>query len=64
MNNICEIEVNPASGDSDREPYVNRQMDGWHAPYHNTTDFRQPYKTVSNIRFIMVHGLNEGHTIP
>ena len=28
MNNICEIEVKPASGYSGREPYVNGQMDG------------------------------------
>ena len=29
MNNICEIEVKPASGYSGREPYVNGRTDGW-----------------------------------
>ena len=49
MNNICEIEVNVASGYSGREPYLDGQTDDrWAdrrtAPYHNTTDFRWAYK--------------------
>ena len=44
MNNICEIEANPATGYSGTEPYVNGQTEGRHSPYHNTTDFRQVYK--------------------
>ena len=56
MNNICEIEANPANAYSGTEPYVNgrtdEQTDGWmdgrHAPYHDTSDFRRAYKTRCN----------------
>ena len=52
MNNTCEIEVNPASGYSDRKQNVKGQMDGrvdgWTAPYHNMTNFCQVYKKGPN----------------
>ena len=35
MNNICEIEVNPESVYSSREPYVNGRMDVRTAPYYD-----------------------------
>ena len=46
MNNICDIEANPASGYSGTEPYVSGRMDARTDDTRHTitTDFRRAYK--------------------
>ena len=51
MHNIYEIELNPASGYSSREPYVNGWTDRQQAPFHNTTDFHQAYKKTAILEY-------------